>query len=79
MEIVLIIMGSLTVISLAGMSLDYANKRQAARPSADTDTVLALAKRVGELEAKLAEQETRTFQLEESARFTAKLLEKPPH
>ncbi len=79
MEIVLIVMGSLTIISLAGMVLDYVTKKNATRPSADTQAVFALTTRVAALEAKLAEQETRTFQLEESARFTAKLLENKSH
>ncbi|MEI8094544.1 MAG: hypothetical protein WCG80_10045 [Spirochaetales bacterium] len=74
MEVILIIAGATTLISFGGMIFAYLTRQQELAPK--QAPVGELAQRVAALEAKLAEQDTKLLQLEESARFTAKLLEK---
>ena len=78
MEIVAIIVGGLTLISLGGMVLDYLTKTQVSKTQANPDELQRLVQRVADLEAKAADQEARAARLEESVRFTTKLLEKHP-
>ena len=75
MNTILIIAGATTLISFGGMIFAYLTRKQELSPKALPQTT-ELAQRVAHLEAKLADQETKLLQLEESARFTAKLLEK---
>jgi hypothetical protein len=76
MEIALIIVGGLTLISMGGMVFAYLEKRLSLQAPADSEAVARLSSQVAALETRLAEQDSKMHQLEESARFTAKLLEK---
>jgi hypothetical protein len=76
MEIALIIVGGLTLISMGGMVFAYLEKRLSLRATATPEALEQVTARLAALEAKLAENDTKMHQLEESARFTAKLLEK---